>query len=289
MTTKRKRKQALWESAEMNNRSFNHYFYSLSELAIGAIKWNGLPDTIDERFLEMCLFYDGMSIFFNDEVLGDLALQTMIGGNLDVYRVPKIRQAYAVNGYRKHLDENDSVIIWNNITRTNSVEGVRMFARKLYEIDRAIDVNIKGQKTPIMILCDENQRLTMKNLYQQYDGNEPFIYGNKDLDLRGIQVLQTGSPFMSDKLMLLKSQVWNEALDWLGIPNVTKEKKERLLTDEVSADMGSTISFRNTRLMMRQQACEKINKMFGLNLSVEYRQDSSGVDTKTESEDKTDE
>ena len=269
----RKRRQNLWESAEMNNRSFNHYFYSLAELAIGSIKWNGLPDSIDERFLEMCLFYDGMSIFFRDDVLGELALQTMIGGNLDVYRVPKIRQAYAVNGYRKHLDEKDSVIIWNNITRTNSVEGVRMFARKLYEIDRTIDVNVKGQKTPLMIVCDENQRLTMKNLYQQYDGNEPFILGTPNLDLKGIQVLQTGSPFISDKLMLLKQQTWNEALDWLGITSVTKEKKERLLTDEVSADMGSTVSFRNTRLMMRKQACEKINKMFDLNISVEYRQD----------------
>lgn len=269
----RKRRQNLWESAEMNNRSFNHYFYSLAELAIGSIKWNGLPDSVDERFLEMCLFYDGMSIFFRDDVLGDLALQTMIGGNLDVYRVPKNRQAYAVNGYRKHLDEKDSVIIWNNITRTNSVEGVRMFARKLYEIDRTIDVNVKGQKTPLMIVCDENQRLVMKNLYQQYDGNEPFILGTKNLDLKGIQVLQTGSPFLSDKLMLLKQQTWNEALDWLGIPSVTKEKKERLLTDEVSADMGSTVSFRNTRLMMRKQACENINKMFDLNISVEYRQD----------------
>lgn len=269
----RKHRQNLWESAEMNNRSFNHYFYSLVELAIGSIKWNGLPDSIDERFLEMCLFYDGMSIFFRDDVLGELALQTMIGGKLDVYRVPKIRQAYAVNGYRKHLDEKDSVIIWNNITRTNSVEGVRMFARKLYEIDRAIDVNVKGQKTPLMIVCDENQRLTMKKLYQQYDGNEPFILGTPNLDLKGIQVLQTGSPFLSDKLMLLKQQTWNEALDWLGIPSVTKEKKERLLTDEVSADMGSTVSFRNTRLMMRKQACENINKMFDLNISVEYRQD----------------
>lgn len=269
----RKRRQNLWESAEMNNRSFNHYFYSLVELAIGSIKWNGLPDSVDERFLEMCLFYDGMSIFFRDDVLGDLALQTMNGGNLDVYRVPKNRQAYAVNGYRKHLDEKDSVIIWNNITRTNSVEGVRMFARKLYEIDRTIDVNVKGQKTPLMIVCDENQRLVMKNLYQQYDGNEPFILGTPNLDLKGIQVLQTGSPFLSDKLMLLKQQTWNEALDWLGIPSVTKEKKERLLTDEVSADMGSTVSFRNTRLMMRKQACENINKMFDLNISVEYRQD----------------
>lgn len=281
---RRKRNQNLWESATLNNESYNHYFNALTELAVGSIKWNNLPETVDERFLEMTLFYDGSAIFFNDEVIGDLALQCMIGGQLDVYRTPVTRQAYAVNGYRKNLSENDSVIIWNNILRTNTITGVKFFARKLFEIDRAIDTNVKGQKTPIMILCDENQRLVMKNLYQQYDGNEPFIFGSKELDLKGVQVLQTGSPFLADKLQDMKTRVWNEALDWLGITNVTKEKKERLLTDEVSADMGSTFTFRARRLMMRQQACKKINSMFGLNVSVEYRMDSEIANTESETE-----
>ena len=190
----RKTKRNLWESAWLNNRTYIHYYNRLTELAISMFEWKNLPDSIDPRFLELVLFSDGMAVFFKDEVLGYLALQTMIGGNLDVYRIPKIRRAYATNGYNRSLDEKDSVIIFNNMLHTNCLKDVELFARRLYECDRTIDVNIKAQKTPIMIACDENQRLTMKNLYQQYDGNEPFIFGGKDMDIKKIQAIVTGAP-----------------------------------------------------------------------------------------------
>lgn len=274
----RKTKRNSWESAWLNNRTYIHYYNRLTELAISMFEWKNLPDSIDPRFLELVLFSDGMAVFFKDEVLGYLALQTMIGGNLDVYRIPKIRRAYATNGYNRSLDEKDSVIIFNNMLHTNCLTDVELFARKLYECDRTIDVNIKAQKTPIMIACDENQRLTMKNLYQQYDGNEPFIFGGKDMDIKKIQAIVTGAPYVADKVMQTKFQIWNEAMTYLGISNVNMHKKERLLNDEVTRNMGSTVASRYTRLEMRKQACKKINEMFGLNIDVDYREDIQLVD-----------
>jgi hypothetical protein len=269
----RKRKVGFWESSWLNNRTYQHYYNRLTELAISMFEWQNLPDTVDARFLELSLFSTGMAIFFKDEELGYLALQTMIGGNLDVYNVPKIRRAYATNGFNMLLSEDNSVIIWNNMLRTNCLTDIELFARRLYECDRTIDVNIKAQKTPIAILCDENQRLTMKNMYAQYDGNEPFIFGAKDLDIKKIQAITTGAPFVADKVMQTKIQIWNEAMTYLGISNVNFQKKERMVTDEVTRNMGSTVSSRYTRLEMRKKACEDINKMFGLNVNVEYRED----------------
>lgn len=274
----RKRKVGFWESSWLNNRTYQHYYNRLTELAISMFEWQNLPDTVDARFLELSLFSTGMAIFFKDEELGYLALQTMIGGNLDVYNVPKIRHAYATNGFNMPLSEDNSVIIWNNMLRTNCLTDIELFARRLYECDRTIDVNIKAQKTPIAILCDENQRLTMKNMYAQYDGNEPFIFGAKDLDIKKIQAITTGAPFVADKIMQTKIQIWNEAMTYLGISNVNFQKKERLVTDEVTRNMGSTVSSRYTRLEMRKKACKDINKMFGLNVNVEYREDIQVVD-----------
>lgn len=274
----RKTKRNFWESAWLNNRTYIHYYNRLTELAISMFEWKNLPDSIDPRFLELVLFSDGMAVFFKDEVLGYLALQTMIGGNLDVYRIPNIRRAYATNGYNRSLDEKDSVIIFNNMLHTNCLTDVELFARRLYECDRTIDVNIKAQKTPIMIACDENQRLTMKNLYQQYDGNEPFIFGGKDMDIKKIQAIVTGAPYVADKVMQTKFQIWNEAMTYLGISNVNMHKKERLLNDEVTRNMGSTVASRYTRLEMRKQACKKINEMFGLNIDVDYREDVQLID-----------
>jgi hypothetical protein len=274
----RKKDSQFWESTYMNNRTYLQYYNRLTELAISMFEWQNLPKTVDQRFLEMCLFGDGMCVFFQDEVLGYLSLQCMIGGKLNVYRIPMERKAYATNGYQRNLDETNSVIIFNNYLHTNSLLDVEMFSKRLYNLDRAIDVNANAQKTPVLIQCDESQRLTMKNLYKQYEGNEPFIFGSKGLDASGLKVLQTGAPYVADKLYELKTQIWNEALTYLGISNINVVKKERMITDEVTRNQGGTVASRYSRLESRRQACKQINEMFNLDIWVEYREDFQDVE-----------
>lgn len=276
----RKRDLQFCESAYMNNRTYLQYYNRLTELAISMFEWQNLPETVDQRFLEMCLFSDGMCVFFQDEVLGYLSLQCMIGGKLNVYRIPMERRAYATNGYQRELDGTNSVIIFNNYLHTNSMLDVEMFSKRLYNLDRAIDVNANAQKTPVLIQCDESQRLTMKNLYKQYEGNEPFIFGSKGLDANGLKVLQTGAPYVADKLYQLKTQIWNEALTYLGISNINVVKKERMITDEVTRNQGGTVASRYSRLESRRQACKQINEMFGLDIWVEYREGFQDVEEK---------
>ena len=271
-------KRENWESALLNNRTYLQYYNRLLELAINMYEWKNLPKTVDERFLELTLFSDGMAVFFRDDILGDLCLQCMIGGNLDVFRIPIERTAYATNGYQMRLNNTNSVIIFNNYTHTNSMLDIEMFARRLYEIDRTIDVNVKAQKTPVLIRATENQRLTLKNLYMQYDGNEPFIFGDKNLDMDGIKALKTDAPYVADKLNILKRQIWNEALTYLGIENSNTEKKERLVSDEVTTNLGGVEAQRFCRLNARRQAAKQINKMFGLNIQVDFRQDKQTTD-----------
>lgn len=262
-----------WESAKYNDWSFRQYYNRLVELSLSMFEWKNVPDTIDVRFLELSLFADGKAVFFYDEVLGYLALRCAIGGPLDVYRIPTNRRAYAANGYNKQLDENDSVIIFNNFLHTNSMLDVELFAKRLHNLDRAIDVNANAQKTPILIQCPENQRLTLKNVYMKYDGNEPVIFGESNLNPNAVKVLSTGAPYVADQLYQLKTQIWNEALTYLGISNVNVTKKERMITDEVTRNQGGTMASRYSRLEARRQACEKINRMFNLNISVDYRED----------------
>lgn len=282
-----------WESENTNAIAEQYYLSRLSELAMSMFKWKNLPDTVDSRFLEYTLFYEGAVIFFKDENLqskqlaekgGYLALQVVLGGDLNVYRIPNNRRAYAVNGYNNQLDQFNSVIIWNNMIRLPEYGRMMFYANKLWQIDRAIDVNVKGQRFPVAILCDETQRLTMKNVYKQYDGNEPFIFGDKNLDLSGIQVINTGSPYVADKLQQLKNNIWSEAMMCLGIPNSPSEKKERLVANEAKVSQGGTLASRSSRLEMRKIACREINDMFGLDIDVEYNQD---LDMNTEDGDST--
>ena len=276
--SRRKRDREFWESATLNNATFRQYYNRLVELSISMFEWKNLPETIDQRFLELTLFTEGQAVFFEDEVMGYLTLQNAMGGGFDVYRIPTKRRAYAVNGYQKQLTDEDSVIIYNNYLHTNSMLDVQMFAKRLYNLDRAIDVNANAQKTPILLLCDDSERLTLENMYMQYDGNKPVIKGVKGLNPNAFSVLKTDAPFVADKLYQLKTQIWNEALTYLGISNINVVKKERLITDEVTRNQGGTIASRYSRLQSRREACKKINKMFGLDIWCDYREDFQEID-----------
>lgn len=275
------RKKKRWPSAQINNQTYIDYYQRLMEFAINMFEWRNLPPTVDERFLELTLYEKGYCLYFNDEVVGNLALTCTIGGMLDVYRIPTERRAFAVNGYNKICTSQDSVLIFNNYLHTPTILTIELFARRLYEIERTIDVNVKAQKTPTLVLASEQQRLTMLNLYMQYDGNEPFIFGDKDMEFDGIKCLKTDAPYVADKLQVLKHQIWNEALTFCGIENSNQDKKERLVADEVGSNYGNIEAQRNVMLNARRQAADKINRMFGTNIEVGFR---SSLNTMVNSE-----
>ena len=275
----RRRKTEFGDSAMNNNFSWRMYFTRLMELAISTFEWENLPDTCDERFMELSLFNNGSAVFFKDEVLGYLTLKVLNNGQLNVYNVPTNRRAFAVNGYQKQLNDENSVIIWNNRLREPSWPLVQYYAKRLWEYDRIIDVNIRAQKTPVLIQGTENQRLSLINLYKEYDGNAPVILADKTLELGNvIKSVKTDAPFVSDKVYTLKTQLWNEALTALGISNVSFQKKERLISDEVTRSMGGTIASRWSRLEARKKAADEINKMFGLDIDVKFREDFREAD-----------
>lgn len=274
------------ESMVLNNLTYRQYLNRLTELAISMFEWKNLPDTVDARYLELRLFETGCMVYFKDEVIGDLCLDCIVNGRLDVYGNPLLRRAYSgYNNYQKLLKYNNSVIIWNNYLHGNSILDVEMFARKLYNIDRIIDVNANAQKTPVLLQGTEKQRLTLLNLYKEYDGNAPFIFGDKNLDINSLKAFSTNAPYVCDKLYQLKTQIWNEALTYLGISNINIQKKERLITDEVTRNQGGTIASRYSRLESRRQAVEKINNMFGTNIEVNYREDFQQVGDDNQPED----
>lgn len=277
------------ESLRKNNGTYRFYLDRLTELSISMFDWQNVPDSIDTRFLETTLFLNGSAVFFKDEDLREeniegeedgtlLALPVAMNGNFDLYNIPTRRTAYATNGYNRNLTNKDSVIVYNNMIRTNSVQTCTVYARRLWNLDRAIEVNANAQKTPVLIRCNDSERLTLVNAYQKWEGNEPVIYGTKDFDPNSISVLRTDAPYVARDLYELKTQIWNEALTYLGISNMNFQKRERLLTDEVVRNQGGTIASRYSRLEARREACKKINKMFGTNIEVYFRDDTKEFD-----------
>ena len=264
-------------SLQNNQQTYYYYLNRLIELAITSIKYTNLPDQEDlplnVRYLEHTLCFKRAAAFFKDEELDDfLWLPVTNKATLNVYNEPVKYRAYANNGYQRDLTNKDSVIIYNNYQRTPTYPTLQMFALRLWDLDRTIDVNARAQKTPVLLSAPVNQRLSILNLYKEYDGNAPVIYGDDNLKPDSLKSISTGAPFVADKLYELKCNIWNEALTYLGISNITLNKKERVVSDEVQRNQGGTIASRYGRLEARQDAFDQINKMFGLDIGVEYRE-----------------
>ena len=252
----------------------------LTDIALSCVKWKNLPEEIDPRFLEWCLFYDGMAIFFKDDITEKfVCIQVMPSGQFNMYRIPKERTAYAVNGYQNSdLNEHNSVIIYNNLLRKPSVQDIEIYAKKLTNIDLTLNVNVNAQKTPIAIICDETQRLTFQQLYQNYAGNMPFIFGDKGLNLDNVKSINTQADYKGEELNKLKTDIWNEALTYLGVSNVQYQKKERINTEEINRSMGGAFASRRSRIKARKNAVEEINKMFGLSIEVDFEDEVDKID-----------
>lgn len=258
------------ETAKLNAYTFNDYYNRMKLLAMSVFKWENLPESCSERFLEMALFDYGKAVFCNDDILGILSLTCTPSAELNIYNDPVKYTAYSTN-YSKEYNLSDIVLVRNNNLMLPTAWTVELFAYRIAKTERSIDVNVNAQKTPVLINCDERERLTLKNIYQKFDGNTPVIFGKKGIDLTNFEVLKTEAPFVADKLEDYKKTVWNEFLTFIGINNSSIDKKERLIADEVNSNNQAISLSAQTMLLTRQKACEDFNKLFGGNISVKLR------------------
>ena len=273
-----------WETNALNTQTYLDYFLRLKNLALNMFEWKNLPDTVDARFLELALFNNGYALYFNDETIGDLCLECMVAGRLNVYRIPIFRRAYSVNGYQAERTEKDSVIIFNNYLHIPTALTIQLFARRLYELERSMDVNVKAQKTPIAITCAEEEQTTVKAVYRKMQNNdELIILPRKSTTPFEIGVLDTRAEFAALEMNELKKQIWNEAMTFLGVENGSTEKAERLIQSEVMSNLGGVQAQRYVMLNARREAAEKINKMFGTNIEVDFRQQLATFNVESDS------
>lgn len=263
---------SMHKAKALNNYTFIDYYTRLQILALSIFQWTGLPEEISARYLEHALFDQGRAVFFKDPAMGYLALRGGPEGPLNVYGDPLRVMVVGHNGYNKVKKPGEYVFIRNNYEARPTEPTLRLYAQRLAIAERSIDVNINAQRTPMLILCDEKQRLTMKNLYAQYEGNEPVIFGDKSMNPDAIKSIKTEATFVADKLFQYKRDLWNECMTFLGINNANTDKKERLITDEVQANDQLIQMSAQTMLLCRQEACEQINKLYGLSISVGMRE-----------------
>lgn len=266
-----------FNSLYMNNTTYLDYLNRFRRIALARFEWVNLPTSMNARWLEMCLFDYGKASLLKDEELGFINTKCSNNNVINIYGLPsdlhcfsfeyqKWRKLYCgLNEVNGNDPYKEAILVMNDYDMLPTLSMMDLFAYRLYECDRTCDVNVKAQKHPVMVICDENQRLTMENLYSQYDGNEPFIFGDKNqLDEKNLRAINTNAPIVLKQIDEHKKEIWNEALTYLGINNINVEKKERAVVDEINSNNEVVNLNLDVYLKPRQEACRQFNELFGL-------------------------
>lgn len=265
-----------------SSEAYTHYLIRLMLMCTSLFKWEGLPNNIPERYIEKVLFYNGDIAFVDDENTGLCALKCEQYDKLNLYDESTSWMCYSDNGYIKDYKTEDIEIIRNNKFSYPTRYLIEYHIKKLFNLDLTIDKNLWYQRNMAIIKSTDETRLTTKNIVEQYDKNAYIVYGHKDLDLKdNIDNLNFNIPLIADKLEEIKDKKWNELINMLGINSANTTKKERLITDEANANNQLIDLDADVMLAEREEAVERINKRWNLNIKVSLRNKEERQDDKT--------
>jgi len=272
-----KNNRKFFNSLYMNNTTYLDYLNRFRRIALARFEWVNLPSSMNARWLEMCLFDYGKAALLKDEKLGFINTKCSNNNKINIYGLPSDLHCYSfeyqtwrklytgINEINGNDENKEAILVMNDYDMLPTLSLMDLFAYRLYECDRTCDTNVKAQKHPVIVVCDEDQRLTMENLYNEYDGNEPFIFGDKkQLDEHSLRSINTNAPVVLKQIDEHKKEIWNEALTYLGINNINVEKRERAVVDEINSNNELVNLNLDVYLKPRQKACREFNELFGL-------------------------
>ena len=266
-------------SALINNATYDDWFRRLQNIATNMFEWEGLDDVFGfgaTRMLETSLFFYGRAAFYKDPEKSYLVLNANPSDKLNVYHLPARVMLWSI-GYTKHVDFDDCVYIQNNFEEYPTSMTTQLYANRLYETERTMDVNRFGVKTPVLLEGDEKSMLTLKNVYMQYSGNMPVIFGRKNFNLtEKINSIDTKVDYLLDKLEDHKHDILNDYLTFLGINSANTDKRERMIVDEVKSNDDFIKYCLNIFYKPRLDACKRLNNKYGLNIKVKVNSDLFG-------------
>lgn len=262
-----KNKQEI-EAFKIRNYKRLYDYYKM--LALNMFTWENLPQTMNSRYIENALFEHGLCVVNNDKDMGLISVGCSYGANMNINEESTeiITCGYNYIKTINYINNDDCTLIRNNDLAKPTKDYIANYAERMLEVEMCIRANINQQKFPWFINATEKTKKSLEVMFDKVENFDPFIFANREImGENPIEVLTMSTPYVADKLNAYKYELEREILTFLSLNNHF-EKKERLLTDEIN----SNNDFISTNAMLmyknRLQACEEINKKFGLNVKV---------------------
>lgn len=259
-----------WQSAAYNKRVYQGIRNIIENIALARFRWEGLPDTCDQRYLERTLFYRGIATISAPNAVSAKAgkffsLQCVQQGSPNMYGNPSKWLCLGDNGTQFKADGRTGYYCYDNMTRRTLTVLLDVYARELTDIIRTQQIDRMHLKTPYIITAPKGMELTVLNVLKQLLGGEPAVVGNDSLSNVDISVISTDTEFHGQELTAAEANVWNKVYTALGIANLTF-KAERQIEDEVRAFKAPTDLMALSPIECRRNMADYLNSRFGLDI-----------------------
>jgi hypothetical protein len=295
--SKSKKKIELFSGAEstaaLNESAYEDYVDLLLNMAMSIYRIDGLPPEVDQRYLKMTWLKNGLVVGFYDEDYGKhMFLMASPSGQMNMQYQPTSYTVTGAGGYnrtvipfnvldpmsKEEMRNGTCVPIWFNYTHTSPYRTILRYARVLADIDRTIDVNLIAQKTPIIIMCeDERQRLSVENFISGYVGNRPVVVTKSPAMPDSLSYVTSGAPYLVDQLLVSQSKIWNKAMTFIGINNANMEKKEREISAEVESNNDQVGASRLIQINNLRTGFNEYNRLYGTDIQVYFNSDTASA------------
>lgn len=242
--------------------------------------YEGLPDTIPQKWLENYLLVNGSCVWVKN---GDDLIVTRagIGGEPDVYYIPT--ECIVANPYMNQTDGNrtytrdvDCVLMVNDTYAQGILPMLKKYCSMLVENEITMSIaDIMSRATIILSAADDNTKdsaeLFIKHLLEgklDVIGESPFLVGNQDRALT-VNQLSNSAAILTDLIeyqQYIKAGLYNE----LGLQSNYNMKRESINAGESQLNEDMLHPLIDNMLTERQQALEKVNSMFGTNITVRF-------------------
>ena len=268
----------------------SYVLYYLARLQ-SMFKYEGLPDTIPEKWLEHYLLVNGSCVFVMDG--DDLIVTTGGWGGLpDRYYIPTeyiVSNPYVKEETRKtYTIGEDCVLIRNDVYAQGIMPLLMRYCSQLVENDITMNVaDILARATLTITALTDTDRQSVEQWFKKIRKGElgaigelPAMAGNQDRSVN-IQPFQSTASTLTDLIeyhQYLKAGLYNE----LGLNSNYNMKRESINSNESQLNDDMLHPLIDDMLKMRREALEQVNEMFGTNITVDF--DSAWKDNEIENE-----
>lgn len=270
------------ELKELQKLSY-HESRLLSRL-LGAFKIKGdIPEGFDVQYFMLLLFMRGYAIV--TDIDGVKALAGAISGINYANRPKHFETANPDIRNKKGVIGVDGVVVYPTPYKNYNPLYIRHlishYSNKLNAIDKSVDISLNNSRIPfIFFAVNEAEKEQMAKIYDDINSGKPAVVEALDLfNNEKMRALDVKGNYITDLLLRDELTIYNDFLSEVGINNNPIEKKERLVVGEVESNNDDVEINRLNIIDSIQEGLDEVNKLYGINLTVEYATKERNVES----------